>query len=336
MRYPENLKIGDTIGICAPSDGVGKTEKIKKLNQAIKKLEKMGYKIIETESIRNSIKGRSNSASIRAQEFMKLWKNEEVKLILYSGAGDFLMEMIDELDFEELKKLPPKWTQGFSNITTISFFLNTICDIPSIYCDSVKDYAMEPLYRNLQDALKLVSGEEVIQESFEKHADGKEDNEDYTYKMTLETKWSNITGEEEIVIQGRAIGGCLDDIDCLIGTKYDKVRDYIEKYKQDGIIWFLECYDTNTPQLERMLWKMKNAGYFEYCKGIIFGRPFIMREDYDITEDEAILEAIGKLNIPIITGADIGHVPPQLAIMQGAVLKITSKDGKGKVETFRK
>ena len=61
-----------------------------------------------------------------------------------------------------------------------------------------------------------------------------------------------------------------------------------------------------------------------------------MREDYEITEDEAILEAIGKLNIPIITGADIGHVPPQLAIMQGAILKITSKDGKGRVETFIK
>lgn len=44
----------------------------------------------------------------------------------------------------------------------------------------------------------------------------------------------------------------------------------------------------------------------------------------------------GKLNIPIITGADIGHIPPQLAIMQGAILKITSKNGKGTVETYRK
>lgn len=336
MRYPENLKIGDTIGICAPSDGISKPEKIEKLNKAIKKLEKMGYKIIETESVRNSIKGRSNTALKRAQEFMELWKNEEVKLILYATGGDFLMEMIDELDFDTLKKLPPKWTQGFSNITTMSFFLNTICDIPSIYCDAVKDYAMEPLYPNLQDALNLVSGKDVIQESFEKHSDGKEDHKDYTYNLTLETKWRNITGGEEIVMQGRAIGGCLDDIDCLIGTKYDKVKDYIEKYKQDGIIWFLECYEVSTPGLERTLWKMKNAGYFEHCKGIIFGRPFIMREDYEINEDEAILDAIGKINIPIITGADIGHIPPQLAIMQGAILKITSKNGKGTVETFRK
>ena len=31
MRYPENLKIGDTIGICAPSAGIVEEEKIKKL-----------------------------------------------------------------------------------------------------------------------------------------------------------------------------------------------------------------------------------------------------------------------------------------------------------------
>lgn len=335
MRYPEDLKIGDTIGICAPSAGIVEPEKVEKLNQAIKQLKSMGYKVIETESVRKDIKGRSTTAKKRVEELMELWNNEEVKLILYAGGGDFLMEMIDEVDFENLKKLPPKWTQGFSDITTISFLLNTICDMPSMYCESIKDYAMKPLYRNLEDSLKLISGEDIIQESFEKYSDGKEGNEDYTYNLTLETKWRNITGEKEIVIKGRALGGCLDCIDTLIGTKYDKVKEYIQKYKQDGIVWFLECYETNTPGLERTLWKMKNAGYFEHCKGIIFGRPYILREDYEIGEDEAILSALEKLNIPIITGADIGHVPPQLAIMQGAILKITSKDGKGKVETFK-
>ncbi len=70
--------------------------------------------------------------------------------------------------------------------------------------------------------------------------------------------------------------------------------------------------------------------------GIIFGRSFIMREDYDITEDEAILSVLENENIPIITGADIGHVPPQLALVNGAILKITSKNGSGKVENYLK
>ena len=337
MTFPQKLKMGDTIGICAPSDGITELEKIEKLDKAIQNLQDMGYKVIETASVRKSEMGRSNTAKERAKEFMQLWKNEDVKLILYAGGGDFLMEMLDELDFSELKNSKLKWTQGFSDITHLSFLLNTPCDIPSIYCEGIKEYAMKPLYNNLTDSLKIMSGEEVIQYSFEKHVDINEENgKDYTYNLTKQTKWNNITGQEEINVQGRALGGCLDCVDTIIGTKYDKVKEYIDKYKNDGILWFLECYEMNTPGLQRVLWKMKNAGYFENCSGIIFGRSYIMREDYGLTFSQAVLDAIGELEIPIITEADIGHVPPQLAVTQGAILKIISKEGKGVVETILK
>lgn len=335
MRYPESLKIGDTIGICAPSSGVVEPDKLERLDKAIKNLEKMGYKVIETASVRSDIQGRSAKACVRAKEFMELWENEEVKLIIYAGGGDFLMEMLDYIDFSELKKSKPKWTQGFSDITHLSFLLNTICDMPSMYCENVKDYGTNTIYYNLTDALKIESGEEIIQNSFEKYQEG-EDNVDGTYNLTKEVKWKNITGEEKIEIKGRAIGGCLDCVDTLIGTEFDKVKEYVQRYKDDGIVWFLECYEMNTPLLQRVLWKMKHAGYFKHCKGIIFGRSLMMREDYEVSEEQAILDAIGDLGLPIITEADIGHVPPQLAITQGAILKITSENGKGTVETYLK
>lgn len=337
MRYPEMLQKNDLIGICAPSDGITDEFRIARLNLAIKNLKKLGYRVIETESIRKSNKGRSASASKRAKEFMELMENEEVKLILYAGGGDFLMEMLDELDFEKLKTLPPKWTQGFSDITNLGFLFNTILDVPSMYCECVKDYAITPLYKNLTDALDIISGKEVIQNSFEKYE--KENNKekpDEPYNLTETVEWKNITGKKEIVLQGRSLGGCFDVIECLIGTKYDHIKEYIEKYKEDGILWFLECYEMTTPQVTRKLWQMKNAGYFENTKGIIFGRPLYLREDYEINFEEAVLDAIKDLNIPVICGADIGHVPPQMAIVNGAILKITSKDGKGKVETYLK
>lgn len=336
MRYPQNLKLGDTIGICAPSSGTVEPDKIRRLDKAIKQFEEMGYKVIETASVRKDKQGRSAPAKTRANEFMNLWKNEDVKLIIYAGGGDFLMEMLDEIDFETLKNSTPKWTQGFSDITHLSFLLNTICDMPSVYCENVKDYGMTPLYQNLTNCLRIESGEEILQTSFMKYQDSKEDNEDGTYSLTNKVKWNNITGERKIIIRGRAIGGCLDCVDTLIGTKFDKVKEYIGRYQDDGILWFLECYEMNTPLLQRILWKMKHAGYFEHCKGIIFGRPNIMREDYGVSQHQAILDAIGDLNIPIITEADIGHVPPQLAITQGAILKITSEYGKGIVETYLK
>lgn len=112
MRYPENLKKGDTIGICAPSAGITDEFKQAQLDCAIKNLKELGYKVIETKSVRTSVNGRSASSCQRAEEFMELMENKDVKLILYATGGDFLMEMLDELDFEKLKKLPPKWTRG--------------------------------------------------------------------------------------------------------------------------------------------------------------------------------------------------------------------------------
>ncbi len=343
MNYPENLKKGDTIGICAPSGGITKPDKIQRLNEAIKQLKEIGYNIIETKSVRKEEKGRSTTAIMRAKEFMELLENDDVKLIIFATGGDFLVEMLDYLDFKKIKGLKPKWIQGYSDITGIEFLFNTILEIPSIYCDTIKSYAMKPLFKNLTDALKIASGEAVIQQSFEKcekvnpdiqeafTVQEQEQNPNAGYTLTKRVEWKNITGENKIEMQGRMIGGCLDCVQRIFATKYDYIHQYIEKYKEDGIIWYLECFEMSSPELYRILWQMKNAGYFKNSTGIIFGRPLFFRQDYDISFQDAVKEAIGDLGIQIICDADIGHVAPQMAIVNGGIMKIISKDGKGEV-----
>ena len=336
MNYPEKLKIGDTIGICAPSAGIVKPEKIEKLDLAKIALENMGFKVIETASVRKEENGRSASAEIRAKEFMELLENDEVKLIIFATGGDFLCEILDYLDFDKIKELKPKWLQGYSDITGIGYLFNTILDIPTMYCQSIKDYAMEPLHKSLTDSLEIEKGNEIVQESFdmfEKEWDLDNTDPKATYNLTEKVEWKNVLGENKIVMQGRSIGGCLDCIKNYIGTKYDKVADYIERHKEEGIIWFLEAFETNTAELQRTLWQMKSAGYFNHCNGIIFGRPLFIREDYETTFNDAVKIALKDLNIPVICDADIGHVSPQMAIVNGAILKITSENGKGIVET---
>ncbi len=343
MKKLENLKKGDIIGICAPSGGAASDEDKEKLDEAIKRLTQMGYKVIETASVRKEEKGRSASAEIRAKEFMELLENDDVKFILFLGGGDYLFEIFDFLDIEKIKTLKPKWMQGFSDITGIEFLWNTVLEIPSIYCDNAKSYAMQPLYTNLKDALEIASGKKVVQYSFEKHektnstimetfSEEAEKDINSGYELTEKVEWKNILGEKKIEIQGRMLGGCLDCVQRFFGTKYDNICTYIEKYKNDGIIWYLETFEMNSPELTRILWQMKNAGYFKNVNGIIFGRPLIFREDYKITFEEAVKEILKDLNIPIICGADIGHVAPQMAIVNGAITTITLENGKGKIE----
>ena len=85
----------------------------------------------------------------------------------------------------------------------------------------------------------------------------------------------------------------------------------------------------NTADVYSALWEMKESGYFKYTSGFIFGKPAICENEYNISYEETLKDALGDLHVPVIYNADIGHVPPQLAIINGSIAEIISKDGKG-------
>lgn len=335
MKYPEFIKKGDTIAITAPSMGFYKDEQILEYDNAIKNIKNMGFEVIETDNVRKCERGRSSSAEERAKQFIEVWEDEKVGAIICAKGGDFACEMLDYLDFNKLKSVRPKWMQGFSDITNLGFIFTTNLDIATVYGENIRDYGMKNPHKSLTDSIKIMQGEEVIQKSFGAYEPMDDERGIFeSYNLTKKIEWKNLNGEDKINFSGRCIGGCLDVIMNLIGTKYDKVNDYIEKYKNDGIVWFLDVFEMSTPQLYCHLWQMKNAGYFEHCKGIIFGRPFIIREDYEMSFSDVIKDAIGDLNIPIILDADIGHVPPQMPIVNGSILDVTCENGKGTIQTF--
>ena len=240
-------------------------------------------------------------------------------------------------DFEEIKKSEPKWFQGYSDNTVLTFELPLLADTACIYGPTIKDFGMRNLHRSLEDSLKVMEGNEITQESYEEceSREWTERTDPYEeYDLAEKVEWKNLNGEKEIAFKGRAIGGCFDVIANLIGTKYDKVKEFIEKYKNDGIVWFLEVFEMSTPQIYLHLWQMKNAGYFEHCNGIIFGRPLMTREDYGISYEETLKDALGDLNIPVIFDSDIGHVSPQMSIVSGGIIEVTSKAGKGTIKNY--
>ncbi len=335
MKYPEFIKRGDCIAITAPSMGFYKKEQIMEYNNAIQNIKNMGFEFFETDNVRKDKNGRSTSAKERAKQFMDVWENKKVSSIICAKGGDFCCEMLDFLNFDHLKNSKPKWLQGFSDITNLGFVFTTNLDIATIYGENIRDYGMKELFPTLTNSIKIMQGNEIIQKSFGKYeSKDKERGIFETYNLTEKIAWKNLNGEDKVKFSGRCIGGCFDVIVNLIGTKYDKVKEYIQKYKEDGIVWFFDVYEMSTPQVFCHLWQLKNAGYFEYCKGIIFGRPCYIREDYEISFETTIKDAIGNLQIPIILDADIGHIPPQMPIVNGSILEITCENGEGMIKTF--
>ena len=58
-----------------------------------------------------------------------------------------------------------------------------------------------------------------------------------------EVKWQSLSEKEE-VFEGRMIGGCIDVLVSLVGTKFDNVVNFVEKYK-DYFSTFRNEYHSN-------------------------------------------------------------------------------------------
>lgn len=132
------------------------------------------------------------------------------------------------------------------------------------------------------------------------------------------------TGQIEIDFSGRLLGGCMDCLVNLLGTKYDNVCDFTERYKEDGILWFLESCDLNVMSIRRAMWQMEHAGWFEHCCGFVIGRPLCHgQEMMGLDQYQAVYEIIRKYNVPVMMDIDIGHLSPMLPIINGSMGRIT-------------
>ena len=328
MNIPDFIKKGDIIGVTAPSAGFAEQVDLTKLESAKFNLSEKGYEVIETGNVRKCEKGRSSTGKKRAEEFLSLIRNEEVRYILSASGGDFLMEMLEYLDYE-LIKANPKWIQGYSDNTGLIYPITTICDMATVYSGNVGDYGMSLWHDGVKNNLKLLEGKNIEQKEFDlfeneyvKKVTGYEG-----YNLTDKVKYEFVSENKSENFTGRLLGGCLDVLIMLCGTKYDKTAEFVRKYKEDGIIWYLESFDLSSARIQCALWQLKEAGWFEGAKGFLFGRPCFFREEYETDFNEAVKTALDSLNLPIITGCDIGHRPPRITMINGLMAEI-SFDGK--------
>jgi muramoyltetrapeptide carboxypeptidase LdcA involved in peptidoglycan recycling len=332
MLYPKFLAKDSIIGVTAPSDGNKKETDFIRLDNAKKQFLSKGYSVIETEHVRFSEKGRSADGKTRAAELMELIDDNNVDWIIAAKGGDYLMEMLSCLDFNRIKE-HPTWFQGFSDNTGITFTVTTNYDIATLYGCNFNDFGMEEWHKCLEDNLSILEGKKVKQTSFDFYEDGFYDRVTgiENYRLDKQIIWRNYNTNGGVTVSGRLIGGCLDVLLNLAGTRFDKTAEFIQKYKDDGILWYLESFALNSDALTRGLWQLKEAGWFQYVKGFLFGRPAFFTPAYDIPYEEAVLSILGELNVPIILEADIGHKPPQMTLMNGAIAVVHSQNGKGSI-----
>jgi len=328
MIVPKWIEKNDTIGVTACSGGKTATVDLIRLDNGALQLGKRGYKVIETPDVRCEEKGRSAPAKERAKQLHDLVADPGVTWIIQACGGDYLAEMLSYVDFELIKN-NPKWHQGYSDPTGLLFSITTNCDMATVYGGNFGDFGMEKWHKCLTDNVEVLEGRRTRQDSFPMYKDGfaKRITGYEDYEEDTPVKWE--CGEERAEVSGRLLGGCLDVLLDLVGTRFDKTAEWCERYKEDGILWYLESFALTSERLTCGLWHLKEAGWFRHAKGFVFGRPTFFSSDYEISYREAVETVLKELNVPIIYEADIGHKAPRFTMINGAKAKIVTENGKG-------
>lgn len=332
MIYPNFLKKGNIIGVPAPSCGAYNELKIKTFENAKIKLEEMGYKCIISKNIAVNNKARSASATERAKEINEMFENNKINFIMCAAGGEFLVEILPYVNFEKLTK-NPKFIQGFSDPTGLLFPITTKYDIATIYGNNFSEYGVEEYDRSVIENLEILQGNIIPQENYEMYEGEKAEAVTGLegYNFTDKVEWK-VLDNKKVNVTGRIIGGCLDIIAELAGTKYDGTKEFNERYKKDGVIWYLDNCELSKEELIRTLWKLNEFEYFKYAKAIVFGRNGIEISGLDYTMEEALKDSvIYNLGIPIIYDADFSHKGPCFTVINGAIGTIECENGKGRL-----
>ena len=350
MRYPKFLPENGTIGFVAPSFGCSTEPYKTAFDNSLTKFKGLGYKLdLGPNCYEGKGIGISNTPQACGKELTEYYCSVDNDVLLSVGGGELMCETISYVDFEAVKAAEPKWFMGYSDNTNFTFLLTTLCDTAAIYGPCAQTFGMEPWDKSLYDTYDLLCGKKSQITGYELwEKDSLKDKEHPLVPYNL-TEERNIRGfvptkadvceevlltsfcgkensETEVQFEGRLIGGCMDCLVNLLGTKYDDVNGFSERYKEDGIIWFIESCELNVMAIRRAIWQMKNAGWFAHVKGFLIGRPLVFGQDFmGLNQYNAVVDLLKEYQVPILMDLDIGHLAPMMPMVSGAYAKVKVK-----------
>lgn len=350
IRQPKCIKPGDSIGITAPSFGAATPPYSLMIDISESKIEKMGFKIIEGATARKGDGlGISTDPKVCASELMEFYKRNDIQAIISAGGGELMDETITYVDFNELRKYEPKWFIGYSDNTNFIFPLVTITGVQGIYgpCISGFSKAWEDTEK---DAFALLEGTKKSFSGYDFYDDPANDPEiedytDFDFETTYrkdakkvltsyipENGLRKALPDEKVSMEGILLGGCLDVLVNLCGTRFDNMKEFNKEHKD--VIWVLEACDLNPMSIRRSLWNLREAGWFDSAKGFVIGRPFnAFNQDYmGVNRFNAVTDVIECLDVPVIMDADIGHIDPMLPVIMGAKALVTARGNDFRIE----
>jgi muramoyltetrapeptide carboxypeptidase len=297
---PHRIRIGDNIGIVAPSGPCYKDEKIVKGIEGIKAL---GFNVVVGDTVYKRDGYLAGSDYERAMDINDFFGRSDIDGIICLRGGYGAQRIIDKIDYKIIAD-NPKVFIGYSDITALHAAINKICGMVTFH---------GPVVTEIGDLIDEYTKNSLLQAVM-------------SAEPLMELKNPEDAGCINILSGGEAsgymAGGNLSLIASSIGTPYE-----IDTYEK---ILFIEDIGEEPYRVDRMLTQLILSGKLQECNGIVLGQwPGCQPEKpYEsLSLMEVLADRFVPLGIPVLYNLACGHEKTKMTIPLGVKARITA-DGK--------
>ncbi len=241
----------------------------------------------------------SASARERADELMRMLLDPVVRAVVPPWGGETGIDVLPLLDFAALAEAEPTWFVGYSDTSTLLTPVTLLAGWATVHGSNLMDTADDVPAGLLPwlDVATAPTGSTFRQGG---------------------GNWKRLDGGTQPVdVTGRLIGGCIETLSPVSGTRYGDTSALRRDYGGDLIV-YVEAAEERAFAICRYLHGMRLAGFFDGAAAILVGRTGAPDEP-TLTQADAVRDALGMLGVPLIADVEFGHVPPQLTIVNGAL-----------------
>jgi muramoyltetrapeptide carboxypeptidase len=338
LRFPRPLRPGDTVAITAPSSGV-QPGALPRLDLVLEHWRARGFRVVEGDCLRSQAQDASAPAAQRAAELMRFLADPAIAAVLPPWGGERAIELLPLLDFDALRASTPKWLLGFSDVSTLQMPLALCAGWASAHGSNLMDLApsqTEPLVNGVFDLFAHDGATPFVQRAsrlYQAKWTPFESDVNAPLNQTEPTRWRRLDGRdgEPLTLKGRLIGGCLDTVSRLAGTRFGDVPAFIRSNRADGVLLYLENCEQNPCEMLRTFVSLKLHGWFDGVAGVLLGRSSApeVTDANRLDHLRATREALGDLPCPVLVDVDIGHRQPQFTLVNGALATCHFEAGSG-------
>lgn len=271
----------------------------------------------------------SAPAADRAAELQRMLLDPKVRAVVPPWGGETAIDLIDLLDWEAIAAAEPTWVVGYSDIATLITPLTLVAGWATVHGNNLMDTPYRPGEGLLGwlDIVALPPGSEFTQTSPGRHrrefVDYLEHPQVTEFDLAVDGGWFRLDDDAEdaepVQVTGRLIGGCIETLANLAGTRYLDTSGLAAA--GDPLIVYVEAAGDDAATICRNLHGMRLNGFFDHAEAILVGRSYAP-DLATLTQSEAVLDALEDLDVPIIAGVECGHWAPYLPLVNGARARV--------------